>query len=205
MPSSFDGLNKPDPAFRRDDGTPLRRSCCPGRTRGFTLIANARAPRGFTLIEILVVVVIVGVLVAALALAVGGGGERQLANESERFRALLGHACGQAELSGREIGVVLSADGYAFRRLDGNVWREPGEDELRARHWPSALRLELSRAGRPLQLATPKHDAPQLVCFSSGELTPFSLILALGDAPLRYRVTGEDDGSLKADRLDPQP
>jgi len=32
------------------------------RPRGYTLTANPRAPRGFTLIEILVVVVILGIL-----------------------------------------------------------------------------------------------------------------------------------------------
>lgn len=162
-------------------------------------------PRGFTLIELLVVVVIVGVLAAALTLAVAGTAQRRLENEAERFRALLAHACGQAELSGREIGVVLDADGYAFRRLDGSEWHESGEGELRARHWPNALRLELDRAGRPLELATSQRPAPQLVCFSSGELTPFVLTLALGDAAVRYRVMGEDDGTLKVERVDAAP
>ena len=202
MPSSFDGLNKPDPAFRRDDGTPLRRSCCPERTRGFTLIANARAPRGFTLIEILVVVVIVGVLALALTLAVAGGGERKLANESERFQSLLAHACSEAELGGREIGVVLADDGYAFRRLDGADWHVAGGDELRERRWPVGLRFELRRDGRLLEPATPKHPAPQLVCFSSGEMTSFVLTLALGDAAASWRITGSDDGHLASERIE---
>lgn len=160
---------------------------------------------GFTLIELLVVVVIVGVLAAALTLAVAGNAQRRLADEAERFRALLAHACGQAELSGREIGAVLDADGYAFRRLDGSQWNEPGERELRTRRWPEGLRLELGRGGRPLELASAQRPAPQLVCFSSGELTPFTLTLTLGDAAVRYRVTGEEDGTLKAERVDAAP
>jgi general secretion pathway protein H len=159
---------------------------------------------GFTLIELLVVMVIIGVLVAALTLAVGNaGGERTLSNESDRFQALLGHACAQAELSGREIGAVVSSDGFTFRRLDGTEWRDMIKDqELRTRHWPAGLRVEMTRDGRPLDLAVPGHDAPQLVCFSSGELTPFSLVLALGDASVRYQVKGDDDGTLKTSRLD---
>ncbi|MEP7042221.1 MAG: type II secretion system minor pseudopilin GspH [Dokdonella sp.] len=160
---------------------------------------------GFTLIELLVVVVIVGVLAAALTLAVGNHGERQLVNESDRFQALVAQLCNQAELGGREFGVVLAADGYAFRRLDGSEWHDAGTDELRARHWPAGLHVDLSREGRPVALATPKHDTPQLVCFSSGELTPFALTLALGDPPLRYRVTGADDGTLKTARLETPP
>ncbi|MEO5623689.1 MAG: GspH/FimT family pseudopilin [Dokdonella sp.] len=161
---------------------------------------------GFTLIELLVVVVISAVLVAALTLAVGGTPERQLANTSERFQALLGQACSQAELSGREIGTVIGTDGYTFSRLDGDAWRVLAKGgELRPRAWPAGVRIELSREGRPLELAAPGHDLPQLVCFSSGELTPFALTLALGDAPMRYRITGADDGSLKAERIEGPP
>jgi general secretion pathway protein H len=162
--------------------------------------------RGFTLIELLVVVVIVGVLVAALTLAIGGSSERQLANASERFTALLGHACNQAELSGREIGVSVAADGYVFSRLDRDEWHAFGKDgELRARRWPTGLHVELTRAGRPLELAAAGRETPQLVCFSSGELSPFGLVLALGDASARYRIEGADDGTLKAERVETPP
>jgi general secretion pathway protein H len=161
---------------------------------------------GFTLIELLVVVVIVGVLAAALVIAIGGGSERELANASDRFQALLGHACNQAELSGREIGVSVAADGYVFSRLDRDAWHALGkEGELRSRRWPAGLHVELTRAGRPLELAAPGRETPQLVCFSSGELTPFGLVLGLGDAPARYRVEGMDDGTLKSERIGTPP
>lgn len=174
---------------------------CAGNSSNHSPLSNphSRPHGGFTLIELLVVLVITAVLVAALVLAVGGSAERQLANTTERFQALLGQACSQAELSGREIGASIGADGYAFSRLDGDTWQPLAKDgELRPRQWPSGLRLEFTRESRPLQLATPDRDEPQVVCFSSGELTPFALTLALGDAP-RYRLQGEDDGSVKLD------
>ncbi len=163
---------------------------------------DPRASRGFTLIEILVVLVIVAVVAVALTLSISGNAERRLADEAGRFRALAEQACHTAELTGREIGTVLDAGGYRFQRLDGAQWREFGEGEFRPRQWPQALRLELARNGRPLQLATAERSAPQLVCFSSGELTPFSLTLALGDAPLRYRISGREDGGIASERLD---
>jgi general secretion pathway protein H len=166
--------------------------------------ARARRAAAFTLIELLVVIVIAGVLAAALALSVGGSSERRLSGSADRFQALLAHACSEAELTGREIGVVVDAGGYAFRRLDGAAWDDFGtQGELRPRRWPEGLRAELARDGRPLAFAEPS-SPPQLVCFSSGELTPFTLTLALGDAP-HYRVTGSDDGTLATSRVDASP
>lgn len=172
-----------------------------GRHSGAPPGAPPRAASGFTLIELLVVVAIVAVLAVALTLSIGGNAERRLANEAERFRALVEQACRTSELTGREIGAVLDADGYRFRRLDGTQWHEFGEGELRPRRWPPALRLELARAGRPLPLATAERTAPQLVCFSSGELTPFTLTLALGDSGPRRRVSARDDGTLMEERV----
>jgi len=153
--------------------------------------------RGFSLIEILVVVAVAAVLAATLTLAVAGNGERRLEGTAEQFSVLLAHACDEAELGGREIGVTLGSDGYAFARLDGNQWRSFGSgDELRPRRWLTGLRVALERDGRPLDLGGAGARAPQLVCFSSRELTPFALTLALGDPPLRRRVSGTPDSTL---------
>jgi general secretion pathway protein H len=142
---------------------------------------------GFTLIEILVVVVILGVLAAALVLSVAvGGGERQLEREAEQMRALLGYACEQAELSGREIGISLNTAGYRFNR----------EGELRPRHWLAGSSAALTREGHAVEIAVQFPDKPQLLCFSSGELTPFRLDLGLADITNRYRLDGQPDGTV---------
>lgn len=169
--------------------------------------SESRLQAGFTLIEILVVVAIVGVLALALTLSVAASSDRQLEGAAERFSALLGHACEQAELRGREIGVALGAGGYVFQRLDGDAWRAFADNaELRARSWPAGLRIAITREGRPLAPASPGEEAaPQLVCFSSGELTPFVLDLALGDSLVRYRVEGDGDGRLSTTRFEATP
>lgn len=160
--------------------------------------AHQRAPAiGFTLLEILVVVVIVGVMAAAVVLSVGGNAARQLDREANRFRTLLAQACEQAELGGRELGVLVGSRGYAFVAFTDIDWRPlPAENVLRARQWPDGIAVDLLRDGRSLALidADAATAQPQVVCFASGELTPFSLRLALGDA--RSRVDARTSGDV---------
>ncbi len=155
------------------------------------------AHAGFTLLEILVVVAIMAVLAVALTLAVGGNVERQLDASADQFRARLSHACDEAQLGGREIGVALGGEGYAFARLDGDRWQGFGRnDELRDRAWPPGLRVMLERDGRVLTLGGVAARVPQVVCFSSGELTPFMLSLQLGEPPVQRRILGSADGAV---------
>jgi len=157
---------------------------------------------GFTLIEILVVLVIVGVLALAIGIGIAtAGGERQLAREAERLQALVTYACTRAELSGREIGVRVDAEGYAFTMLGLDGWMaDEQQGELRPRRWVRGLGVEMLRDGRPMRAADAAGETPQIVCFSSGELSPFVLRLALGDVATRYELSGRADGRIGLQR-----
>jgi len=171
--------------------------------RGCMRIANPCPVRGFTLIEILVVVVIFAVLAGAVTLAVGGvGGERQLGRQAEQVRALFGYACEQAELSGRDLGITLDTHGYRFSVAAGNDWIAAQANELRPRQWLAGTAPTLSRDDQSIAVVEKAPDKPQLVCFSSGELTPFRLELALADLSKRYRIDGQPDGDIKLSTLE---
>src|SRR5262245_44000935 len=132
--------------------------------------------RGFTLIELIVVVAIVAVLAAALTLSVNAiGAQRQVEREARRFEALLARACERAETSGRDVGVHLASNGYAFSLFLPDGWRRESQGELRERELPKSLAFEAKRDGIVLELGDELPESPQLVCYASGELTPFAL------------------------------
>jgi general secretion pathway protein H len=162
---------------------------------------QTRAARGFSLIELLVVVVIIAVLALAVTLSVAGSADRQLLRETDRFEGFVHLVCEKAEQSGRELGIDVGSGGFSFRQLAGDKWQDAdSQSELRPRAWLDGVRVTLSREGRGVDLAT-RDAPPQIVCFSSGEMTPFALTLALGDVK-PYRITGSDDGATKRDRIE---
>ncbi|MEP6940474.1 MAG: type II secretion system minor pseudopilin GspH [Rudaea sp.] len=166
-------------------------------------VADLRAARGFTLIEILVVLVILAVVAGAVSLSiVGAGGERILTREAERTQALLNFACERAQLSGRDIGISVARTGYRFSHFDQDVWIPYREESLRARNWPASFSIALSRDAQAIALDEKFPDRPQLLCYSSGELTAFRLELALPDLARRYRIDGRGDGQVLLTAVD---
>src|SRR3546814_3674943 len=100
---------------------------------------DVNTQRGITLIELLVALVIVAVLSAAAVLAIPDFGARRADVTAERFTALLGMACERAMVSGRDMGVVITADSLAFGSFSQGVFTPlPDEDRkstrLNSRH-----------------------------------------------------------------------
>ena len=115
---------------------------------------------------------------------------------------MIRYACEQAELTGRNIGISIKRDGYRFSEWERQDWLPFGSGELRTRNWLDTTGATLSRDGRRITIAAEFPEKPQLVCFSSGELTPFELDLTLSDLPTRYRLDGQPDGDIKIASID---
>ena len=78
-----------------------------------------RSPRGFTLVEVLVVVVLVAIVATLAVLSIGTlGRDSQLKEETDRLSALLGMVKEQAEMHHRDHGMRLEETRYAFLRFD---------------------------------------------------------------------------------------
>jgi general secretion pathway protein H len=142
--------------------------------------------RGFTLIEILVVMLIIGIMVTGAVLTSGlAHGDRDLERERDRLVALTSHLRDMASLQNREYGLRCFEGGYEFLVFDARsgLWqRDARDDSLRPRQLPRGLSLALAVEGRPVVL--PPADerradalAPQVMLYSSGDLSLFELTL----------------------------
>jgi general secretion pathway protein H len=145
----------------------------------------ARRISGFTLIEILVVVLIIGIMIVGTVLTTGvAGGDRELDKERDRVLALSDYLREQGALQNREYGIRCFQGGYEFLEYEprSGLWQVPRDDvAARSRLLPADLVLDLDVEGRRVVLPRAQVDdadrAPQIMLYSSGEMSLFELTL----------------------------
>lgn len=135
------------------------------------------------MIEIMVVLVVVGLLVSLVGLSMGGGGERRELEEHTRTLYLkMQGAAEQALVQNMEVGLGFEDNGYIFSvyNPDEDRWDALGGRYLRAGTFPAWMEVDLETEGSERDLPVGEDEdgeLPDIVFFSSGEVTPFDLRL----------------------------
>jgi len=152
-------------------------------------------PRGFTLVELLVVVVIMVVIVALAGVQLMRSPGEAVRDESERLALLLQAARDEAILQGRVFAFGAGRDSYRFLRLeqDGKLKITGGDELLRPRQLAPGVAIE------SLQVEGATDEGPQrqgVVFQPSGDLPAFRISIAGGGS--RWTVVGAPDGTIRA-------
>jgi general secretion pathway protein H len=133
--------------------------------------------KGFTLIEILVVLLIItilaGVTIARLP-AVSKNADFE--TETRRLELLFSMAHQESILDSTEFGFRLTDDGYKFLKFDdgSQSWTD-AENPFQERSLPDDLKLVIKADSDGFSLLG--ENLPPVLILSSGENTPFRLIL----------------------------
>ena len=149
------------------------------------------------------VVAIIGLISAGIMLTVSlTGRDRDLERESDRLFSLINYAREAGELQTREYGILFQEDSYEFLVYDALLgqWRTPTEDDaFVARKLPDGLGVKLVVESRPVVLKRPadaKDKTPQVMIYSSGDLTSFAATLERDGGVRSVTVSEDDKGAL---------
>ena len=136
------------------------------------------SPRGFTLVELLLLLLIISIVfgLTIARLPISGGADAM--TELRRFERLFSLARDEALLGGKEYGLGSFENTYEFMVYDDEkaLWVEAKRPWHR-RKLPSSLsaKIELKNEGRGYK--TDFNGFPPVLILSSGEVTPFQFRL----------------------------
>ncbi|MGE0113569.1 MAG: type II secretion system minor pseudopilin GspH [Steroidobacteraceae bacterium] len=163
-----------------------------------------KAQSGFTLIELLVVIVIIGIILTMATLSVGVlGRDTEVEDQARRLYAILTQAREEAELQGRDLGLLIESDGYSFMRYrhDLGQWQSLDNDEAFAyRKLPEGLQFHLWLDAREVTLKS-HHDNQALLASASSSSSSASS-MAIGpvgnsmDAAVRPQIAILSSGDI---------
>ncbi|WP_166838177.1 type II secretion system minor pseudopilin GspH [Rheinheimera pleomorphica] len=162
---------------------------------------SQRYPHGFTLVEVMLVMLLIGLLATTVVMNFSGESrEERLAKEAERFQQLFQFVAETAMLKQQEWGLYVQPDRYGFLYYSNEDGKWAPADEpasLQQYKLPADMTLSLELEGLPgedsnllsqldWQLDEDEQSEeqtevpvlPQVFILSSGEISPFQLLLS---------------------------
>lgn len=142
--------------------------------------------RGFTLIEILVVMLVIGIAVGVIGFSFSTSNSYYSANAyAQRLAQRIEMARDRAIQSNSEWGMFVAKDEYHFAIFDqiNGEWFEHTTKPFNAEKTQYTLNFKLTVEDYPGQVDSDDEELPDLIFFSSGEVSPFVLDLKIDELP----------------------
>lgn len=156
------------------------------KTGSACLVRYCHLPRGFTLLELLVVMVIVGITLGMVSFNAMPSERQVLHNDAQRIALLLQLARDEAIVRNRPIAFEADTDRYRFLVRNGKTWQALQQDDMLRERDFKRIPVTLS-----ISPASAEQVYPLRIVFGREPVDrPFILTLATGDAQIAIRADG---------------
>ena len=142
--------------------------------------------QGFTLIEILVVILVIAIAVGVVGFSFSSSNSHYSANAyAQRLAQRIEMARDRAIQSNSEWGMFVAKDNYRFAKFDQiyGQWFDYTTKPFKAEKTAYTLRFKVTVEEYPGQVDSGDIEVPDLIFFSSGEVSPFELELKIDELP----------------------
>ena len=145
---------------------------------------SARKSLGFTLLEVMVVIAMMAIMTAFVVPYLPGDRGELLQAEMDRFESKVAYAQTQAILQSQDLGLIVDEESYKFVRRVQSGWQVFDEEPLKSE--PIEKFLKQRVLIEDVEIVPEISDDPELLkpnilFYSSGEMSPFKYELALSE------------------------
>lgn len=131
-------------------------------------------PRGFSLIEVLVVLAIISIALTTVSLSLSRPAKKTLELELQRFGQISLLTSERAIMLGREHRLVMDPQGYQVEERFADQWRRVAASPYEQRPWPQAISIKEPRI--------------EVIVSSSGVVSEREFSVFFSDREYRFRI-----------------